>query len=285
MNKIIFLILTMWVVGVQAQVQVVESGSQTQARNRDTTSPNGGNELVISLYNQLETLQQEVQTLRGLVEEQAYLIKRLEAESKERYLDLDGRLTSLNSGAAGTNAPVAPTGAALTTGAAPAMGVVVDTPTGDVRTTVPFNPVPQAAAEPQESTPPTLPADDLSEQDLYRTALNMLLEEGKAADAVVLFQNYLDRYPAGRLLPNTLYWQGEAMILVAQYPQARDAFARVMNEFPEDPKAAGAMLKLGVVQNLMGDRALAEQTWRDLSIKYPDSTSELALAKDYLSKP
>lgn len=284
MNKIIFLILTIWVVAVQAQVQVVEPGSQTPSRSRDTAPANGGNELIISLYNQLETLQQEVQTLRGLVEEQAYLIKRLEAESKERYLDLDGRLTSLNSGTAGTNAP-----GSSATGAAPAPGAVVNTPTGDVRTSVPFNPVLQAAAEPeatsQESAIPSLPIDDMSEQDLYRTALNMLLEEGKAADAVVLFQNYLDRYPAGRLLPNTLYWQGEAMILVAQYPQARDAFARVMNEFPEDPKAAGAMLKLGVVQNLMGDRALAEQTWRDLSVKYPDSTSELALAKDYLSKP
>lgn len=281
MNKIIFLILTMWVVAVEAQVQVVESGSQNPARNRDTAPANGGNELVISLYNQLETLQQEVQTLRGLVEEQAYLIKRLESESKERYLDLDGRLTGLTAGATGTTAPAA-------AGAVTAPGAVVDTPTGDVRTSVPFNPVLQAAAEPQatsqESVIPSLPIDDLSEQDLYRTALNMLLEEGKAADAVVLFQSYLERYPAGRLLPNTLYWQGEAMILVAQYPQARDAFTRVLSEFPEDPKAAGAMLKLGVVHNLMGDRTLAEQTWRDLSVKYPDNTSELALAKDYLSK-
>lgn len=282
MKKTIVLIICMWASFASAQVQVVESGSsQVPPRGRNDAAANNSNELMISFYNQMEALQQEVQTLRGLVEEQAYQIKLLETETKDRYLDMDRRLSSLSSGGVvDTNAPISSVGNAP--------GSAMETQVGDVRIPVQFNPALQASTEPGADTKPSvLPAleiEQMSEQDIYRTALNLLLEEGNSADAAILFQNYLDLYPTGRLLPNALYWQGEALILVARYPQAAVVFDRVIKEFPADAKAAGAMLKLGVAYNLMGDRGLAEQTWRDLAVRYPESISENTLAKDYLNK-
>ena len=257
MKKTIVLIICMWANVASAQVQVVESGgSQIPPRGRNDVAANNSNELMISFYNQMEALQQEVQTLRGLVEEQAYQIKRLETETKDRYLDVDRRLSSLSSGGVDANAPISAVGTAP--------GSAMETQVRDVRIPVQFNPALQASADPRaEPNPSVLPALEIaqmSEQDIYRTALNLLLEEGNSADAAILFQNYLDQYPSGRLLPNALYWQGEALILVARYPQAAVVFERVIKEFPADAKAAGAMLKLGVVYNLMGDRGLAEQT-------------------------
>src|SRR5690606_13295213 len=114
----------------------------------------------------------------------------------------------------------------------------------------------------------------------YRSALNLLLEEGKSEESAAMFEVYVQRFPQGRLLPNALYWQGEALILLARYPEAQAAFERVLNEFSTDAKAAGAMLKIGVVQNLLGNRAEAERIWRELPLRFPESASEINLARD-----
>ena len=64
------------------------------------------------LFNKLQLLQQEVQSLRGQVEEQDYLLKRLQRDQKEQYLDLDQRVVALNQ-----NKP--PPGPAVSTPSAP----------------------------------------------------------------------------------------------------------------------------------------------------------------------
>lgn len=285
MRALLLLTATLASALVQAQVQVVEAGSgQAPSRTRSAPAANNGNELLISLYNQLEALQQEVMTLRGLVEEQGHRLEQLDEESRRRYIDLDQRLMAIN-------IPLEPQSVGEGEGQ-PGTGEMRETPAGDVRTSVPFNPVVQSSVEsalrnqdqPKQSVLPALDLDKLNEQELYRTALNLLLEEGNSADSVALFQNYVERFPTGRLMPNALYWQGEAYILLADYLRAREAFERVLRDYPEDPKAAGAMLKLGVVFNLMGERGMAEQTWRDLPLRYPDSTSENNLARDYLER-
>lgn len=293
-------LLNLWAGAASAQVQVVESGlGQAPASASATGAGGGGNDLLLSLYNQLESLQQEVQTLRGMVEEQSYRLQRLETETRSRYLDIDSRLSAM--------APLDPAAQASGEGAPPVPGAIVDTSTGDVRTSVGFNPALNSspagtqntaptgftaggAAAPAATPAPATPALDpalqqMPEQDLYRTALNLLLEEGKSAESATMFAVYAQRFPQGRLLPNALYWQGEALILLARYPEAQAAFERVLNEFSTDAKAAGAMLKLGVVQNLLGNRAEAERIWRELPLRFPESASEINLARDYLSRP
>ena len=219
------------------------------------------NELVLSLYNQLEALQSEVQTLRGLVEEQGYQLRRLEDEAQARYQDLDQRLVEQQSTAPRDAPP-------------PAAGV-------------PATLTPQAPANP---APPASPASlagtaPLSEQDQYRTALSLLLDQGNSQTAVVEFQRYIDSYPNGALIANALYWQGEALLLLAEYSRARDQFERVLREFPDHQKASGAMLKLGVAYDQLGERARAEQLWRDLPTRYPGSVEEIGHAQRYLGQP
>jgi len=225
---------------------------------------NDNQQLLVSLYDQLEALQQEVQSLRGIVETQSNQIRRLETESRDRYMDLDRRLADQT-----VSAPVAGT---------PPPALPLTPPPVQPATTAP-----QQTQATQSSRAMTQ-ANQLSEQELYRTALNTLLDDGDSSTSVELFQAYIDRYPTGRLLPNALYWQGEALILLARHSLAITAFDRVVREFPADPKAAGSMLKMGVAHDLMGDRARAEQTWRDLLTQFPESTSELTLAREYLNQ-
>lgn len=96
---------------IQSQTASAPSAAGTAApRSTAPVSPAPvSNNAMQVLYGQIEQLQQEVQTLRGLVEEQGSELNRLKNEQKERYLELDRRLSQiLNQGQSqGSSAPAA----------------------------------------------------------------------------------------------------------------------------------------------------------------------------------
>lgn len=278
----LILALGLWSMAATAQVPVVEAGGNNTSRGGQAQAP-AGNELVLTLYNQLEALQQEVQTLRGMVEEQSNQIRRLQTEQRDRYIDIDRRLSELSGTAAVGGAPqtVLPGVSAITP--IPATAATVTTPPfNDLQTTARNSPV-AASSQPTVADVQT-PDVQMNEQDLYRTALNLLLEQSQYEESVRLFQDYINRFPQGRYLTNAYYWQGEALILVTRFDEARNVFMRLITSYPEDPKTPGAMLKLGVVYRRMGNEALAQQTWREIATKYPENTTEIREAQDYLSQ-
>lgn len=79
---------------VVAQVEIVQSSPQTASVN---TVPSVNQQA--ELFYQLQAMQQEVLDLRGLVEVQAYEIKRLKQQRLDDYVDLDRRIVSLGGGA------------------------------------------------------------------------------------------------------------------------------------------------------------------------------------------
>jgi len=106
-KKLLTVIVALMISGATfAQVQVVDAasadGNQSAAQNSQNSTANSAtgssnnNDIVVTLYNMLEALQQEVQMLRGMVEEQGYQIRRMESEQRDRYLDVDNRLSALN---------------------------------------------------------------------------------------------------------------------------------------------------------------------------------------------
>lgn len=285
MRTTVSALLLLW--GVAAVAQPADSG--------------GGNELVVSLYNQLQALQGEVQTLRGLVEEQGYQLQRLQTESRDRYIDIDRRLSemTLNNGAqqpfapAGAGTPSDPGAAANQPFGAPPVpgntapssdltGVTNNPVSGNGGTSTPLNgsAAPAAGNAGGGGAQPLI----LDEEEQYRYALNMLLEETQYVQAIDGFQSYIDRFPTGRRLTNALYWRGEALILESRFDEAIADFTRLMEEFPQDAKAPGAMLKLGVAYDKKGDRRAAEDLWRELPTRYPDAATEIKAAQDYLRR-
>lgn len=307
---------------VAAQVRVVEAGadsntastpqnSQINAAPAASAAPGNQNEdIVVTLYNMLDALQREVQMLRGLVEEQDYQIRRMETEQRDRYLDVDNRLSVINQrlnqggGAATTlpgntalpnagnnpvaggnqinlptgNTPVNTAGNARPGNAVPQPNTPV-LPTVGLRASTPSNP---GASTAGASTPLALNQQG-TEEELYQEARNLLLNDANYEASVSVFQQMIERYPNGRLAPNAYYWQGEALILVERYSQAINVFNAVINNFPNNEKAPDSMLKLGIVYSLMNNERRAQEVWRDLLSRYANSGSgSLRLAEVYL---
>lgn len=55
------------------------------------------NDALVMLLDQFREMRSELETMRGMVEEQAYEIRNLQRESLERYTDLDSRMSQLSS--------------------------------------------------------------------------------------------------------------------------------------------------------------------------------------------
>ena len=269
-----------------AQVPVVEAGvngGPSRVTPVAQQNQSGGNDLLLSMYNQLEALQGEMQTLRGIVEEQGYQLRQLQQESLDRYLDLDQRLSAAGNVATqpgqlpGSSPTSVTTPTPGTSGQTSPQSGIQGIANGTGAAISPVTPVTQPGNTAADTTA-------LNDDELYNSALNLLLEERRYEESVTQFQQYIDAYPQGRRYTNALYWQGEALILLQRLPQARDVFMKLMNEYPQDAKTPGAMLKLGVVYSQMGNRAQAEQLWRDLPARYPQSSPEIREAERFLQQ-
>lgn len=276
--KILVLIAGCMAVGGQAfaQAQVVDAAADRnsgQARQSQAVADNSQNDIMVNMYLQLEALQNEIQNLRGLVEEQSYEIRRMQSDQRDRYLDLDSRVSELFSYHSGQSpATLPPTGGAAPGQLPPAGG----NPQPGLQAPVATSPAVNTA------DPTVIPPQN--EQELYRQALSLLLEDEAFQDSVNLFQQYIDIYPGGRFFTNALYWQGAALHLLGNYPQSLAVLQRLLNEYPQDPKAPTAMLRLGTVYSEMGDRARAVDYWQRIRQSYPDSTSEIEIANEYLGE-
>jgi tol-pal system protein YbgF len=91
-------------------------GTIQQAVPDDAGLSGGDASRLTQLFYQLQVLQQEVQELRGQVEEQNHQLNRLARDQQEQYLDLDRRMQALRGGAVQTPAPGAGEAPAAATG-------------------------------------------------------------------------------------------------------------------------------------------------------------------------
>lgn len=230
----------------------------------DDARQRGGSAQLSELFYQLQIMQQEVQTLRGLVEEQGHLIRRLQRDQKEQYIDLDGRLAALGRGsgpaALGRGSETAALGRGPAT-AAPGRGSATDGPEN--------GPAPASATGPAAE----------GEQADYNSALK-LLRERRYDESLQSFNRLLSDYPGGQYAGNALYWLGELYLVKNESERAREQFVQVIDLYDDHPKVPDALYKLGVTYHRLGDKDLALEYLNRVRGRYP-SHSAAKLAADY----
>ncbi len=272
------------------------------------------NDALNLLLEQVRSLREEVQTLRGMVEEQGYELRRLQQDSLDRYTDLDGRISTLYQDMESGNA--APAALPPSTGSLPAnqnTAAMTGSPsavspgsnadaasgfnTGGLNNGNPASAGASSSISPTTgngtdqlannsvvsgNNMPVAPAPGImTEQQLYERALDSLLQEEAYQRSIAEFDQYISQYPDGRFVTNAYYWQGQAHVNLSQFDQARSAFETIVNNYPDGRKIEDAMYSLGTVYHRLGDSTRARQMLQDVRTRFPN-TSAANLADIYL---
>ena len=198
------------------------------------------------LFSLVQRLQQEVNQLRGQVEDQAHRLERLGREQQERYLDLDRRLAGTSSAQATLTAPseAEPAGA----------GALAGTP----------------------SAAPT------TEQGAYQAAYT-LLDRGEFQAAAQAMERVIEDYPNGQYTANAFYWLAELHRRNGDLENARQALVQVITLYPDHGKIPDALFKVGVVYAELDDAERARGYLEQVVREHPTTTAA-SLAKDYLAE-
>lgn len=207
----------------------------------------------VDLLNQVSQLRNEVQALRSQIEELQQQNNQLLESGKAQYLDLDGRINRLESGAVtppatGTPAPAAPAKSSK----------------------------PAAPSASTKDRPPAVYGDKgalaqgADERAAYDAAFSAL-KSGDYVESSRLFQAFVETYPQGAYAPNALYWLGESYYVTQNYELAQIQFQSLLDRYPTHDKAPGAMLKVGLSQFGLKQVEAAERTLAEVSAKYPGS--------------
>ncbi|WP_062265683.1 tol-pal system protein YbgF [Endozoicomonas arenosclerae] len=235
----------------QAQVPVVDSqpsGSNASVENQQEQpkvesapveqTATGG---TAHMLNLVDELRQEIMTLRGQVEEQAYQIKQLQQENRDRYLDLDQRISRLGESSGSTPATAGRSAGSPVT--LPAIG----------------------------SKPP-VKSSGAREEAAYQAAFS-LIKDKRFDDAVVALQKLLKDYPRGQFSDNAQYWLGEVQMAQGKYKEAQGDFQTLIDSYPDSPKVPDAAYKLGRILDLQGEKTAAKKRLESVISQYPGSAA------------
>ena len=221
------------------------------------------------LLFQLETLQQEVQSLRGQLESQGHELKLMKESQRDRYIDLDKRISILMSASANEsrNTPAAMQSSEDNLAIQP-----VAKPQQPISGSVVSSPL-----APVNLQPPS-PQAQLAYNDAYN-----LIPQRKFDEAEVALSKFVKDYPNNTLTGNGYYWLGEVKLVQGKSQEAIDAFSTVIRNFPGHSKEQDSLYKLGTVTDQLGDTAKARSYLQDVIRRFPDSKAA-KLAAGYLSR-
>lgn len=239
-----------------APAGAVDSRAMNSQEASGAGAPAAESGRLTELFYQLQVLQQEVQDLRGTIEEQQYRLERLARDQQEQYLDLDRRMQALRGGEQ------------------PSLGGSGAAP-GDAASA--SDPGPRSSGSGGASA-----GGSGSERDDYAAAFDLMKQRQFDASAAA-FEQLVQDYPNGAFTPNAFYWLGELHLAQDDNEAARQSFAQVVNLYPDHQKVPDALYKLGVAYHRLGDDKRAREYLNQVRSRYPQS-SAAGLAQSYLAE-
>ncbi|MBK1849874.1 MULTISPECIES: tol-pal system protein YbgF [unclassified Marinobacter] len=229
----------------QSSTPAFQSNASEAQRKANT------NQATSELFYMIQQLQSEVRRLQGESEEQRHLIKRLQDQGRDRYIDLDQRILDLSE---------------KVSAQPPAAGSTV----GDAGAS-------KRATEIREYRQP-----DAEERKAYKVIQDLIHSQKKYDEAISRIYEFLDKYPEGDLTVNAYYWLGEVYLVKPQLEQARQAFSIVATRYGDHRKAPDAGYKLGVALDRLDKKSEARRQMEQVVSDYPES-SAAGLARKYLN--
>ncbi|WP_372833783.1 tol-pal system protein YbgF [Pontibacterium sp.] len=257
------------------EIQTSQADQSSSGVGRSTAARNNAELLMI-----IDQLQDEVRSLRGELEQQAFRLKKMERQQLDRYRDLDRRISSLMS----REAPAATTNKASNPKSS---DVTESAQSQQPDRTVQSSSVPQTSDQSDSSKPQVKPAsvsvkNGVSDSKAYREAFGLVRARDFPA-AVVAFSAFVRDYPNSARVANAYYWMGEIHHAEQKLEKAREAFALVLGQYPEHPKAPHAAFKLGVIYSELGDQVRSEE-YLDYVLKNHPKSNVAPLVEEFKRK-
>lgn len=232
--------------GTREDIQALQTGQSELTQRLDRIESLLQNQGLVELMQQLQSLQTELQELRGDVEKHSNEIEGMQKRQRELYLDIDRRLNDLQ---------------LQPNAAAPAANTNGNSPPEDA------------------GTPPAAPAQGGDQERAgYMNAFE-ILRESRYAEAIQAFTLFLQQYPGGKYANNAQYWLAEAYYASGNMEKALVEFEKVIELFPSSSKIPDAKLKLGYTYYELGQWAKARDVLTGVMTSYPNSSFALLAEK------
>ena len=267
---------------------------------------------LMEMFRQMTQLQEEIDRLRGAIEEQNHGLGQLKKRQRDLYADIDRRLQRLEGGAARPTAPesatagaglpgapsppletltpvIDPAGGGAQSDASLTLEVVGQRQLGPGATAAPTNSADAALGASPPSTAATgrldiAPAasDPAQARAAYQRALD-LLKQSQYDQSIEALRKFLLAHPRTEYADNAQYWLGEAYYANRQFGQALIEYNALLQRYPDSQKFSHAKLKLAYCYHELGQPGQAKQQLEELVQAYP-GTTVAHLARDRLRR-
>jgi tol-pal system protein YbgF len=118
-----------------------------------------------------------------------------------------------------------------------------------------------------------------SPEEMYETAVGQV-KGGNPKKGRETLTDFVAKYPGHKLIPNALYWKGEAFYAEKDFENAILTFQDVVDRYPQGDKAPDAMYKQGLAFLSLNDKKNARILLDLVQKKYPKSkAAEMAKKK------
>jgi tol-pal system protein YbgF len=135
------------------------------------------------------------------------------------------------------------------------------------------------AAAPAAAPAPESPREWKSPEEMYEVAVGQV-KGGNPKKGRETLSDFAAKYPDHKLIPNALYWKGEAFYAEKDFENAILTFQDVVDRYPRGEKAPDAMYKQGLSFLSLKDKKNARILLDLVQKKYPKSkAAEMAKKK------
>jgi tol-pal system protein YbgF len=177
-------------------------------------------------FYQMQVLKDEVKMLRGKVDELSYQLQQIKQLQMDDYLDLDRRLSAINS----TKTDIMPA----------TQNSILMLPDAQLTTSSP-----ELIEQEKIVTPEDIEADYL--------ASSKLLKDRDFDGAIAAFKDHILNFPQSPYLANAHYWLGEIFEFKGESILAMESFEVIINNYSDHNKAMDARYKLGKLYHKQGE--------------------------------
>lgn len=202
---------------------------------------NAHSECLIQMQQQLSKNQQNINILRGYIQELQHHLLKIENDQKKSYKKMNEILNHYNK-------------------------IYIDKNNHDQSSTMSqLKIIPTA-----KKNINTLNVNhDLS----YKQAVSLVLEKKQYNQAIQAFQNFIKNYPDSHYQANAHYWLGQLFYNQNNKKKASYYFALVTKNYPTSLKAPDALLKIGVIMQETNQKEKAKVIYRQIGKLYPASSA------------